>query len=425
MRRRPPHEPTRDFHPSHRLHDDAMRNPRSLGCRGCPDLAHCGGLHTEARIFDCADLCSCADRSKCDMVCRHKPHAFFERLREVDGLDLTTVPRVAPVARPSLPDLVPLIDHKYSRTKTVVEPVVAVPLYELFHMGTGESLVRTRAELAARFLIQEGATVIASGVARDVKVEAWWAFADRGRVMQALRDLGIALVTTPNFSVFLNVPRPDNLHGIKRIGLSWAELMAGGIPAALHLNARTDFDYLRWTRFIADRPEVECVAFEFGTGAGYRGRIDWHVERLCALARSIGRPLTLVVRGGVQMLPRLRACFSHVVLIESDAFSRALKRRRAVITEPGRLRWIRMRTPKGAPIDDLLAHNIATVRAAHTLRLFALRRPLRLPELPNRRPAQNADRHPAQMSFVTQLDMSLEARAVAPNGKRMIITAKT
>ncbi|MDT3687472.1 MAG: hypothetical protein RO009_20795 [Pseudorhodoplanes sp.] len=424
MKFRPPHEPTRDFHPSHRLHDDAARNPRSLGCRGCPDLDQCGGLHTDAGIFDCGDLCSCADRSKCDMVCRRKPHAFFERLQEVEGFDLATIPRVAPVARPPFPDLVPLIDHKYSRTKTLGEAVVAVPLYALFHMGTGEPLVRTRAELAGRFLIPESAKVIASGVARDVKVEAWWAFAGRARVMQTLRDLGIALVTVPNFSLFVNVPRPDNLHGIKRIGLSWAELMAGGIPAALHLNARTDFDYQRWTRFIAERPEVECVAFEFGTGAGYTGRIDWHVERLCALARSVGRPLTLVVRGGVQMLPRLRACFGQVVLIESDAFSRALKRRRAVITEAGRLRWTRMRTPNGAPIDDLLMHNIATVRAAHGLRRAAVSTPSRAALPPSRRSAQHADRHPAQMSFVAQLDMTLQARVVAPDRQRMVVTAK-
>ena len=101
-------------------------------------------------------------------------------------------------------------------------------------------------------------------------------------------------------------------------------------------------------------PTIYLTKEKFGTGAGYRRRIDWHVERLCALACGVGRPLTLVVRGGLQMLPRLWARFSQVVLIESDSFSRALKRRRAVITEAGRLRWMRMHTPKGAPIDDLL-----------------------------------------------------------------------
>src|SRR5271165_4736084 len=136
MNPRPPHEPTRFFQPSHRLQDDAARNPRWLGCRGCPDFKDCGGLHTEAHIFDCGDLCSCADRSKCDMVCRNNPDLFFERLMEVDGFNLDTIPRVAPLPTPTLPEVIPLISDKFNRSKVLLEPVVAVPLYELFHMRT-------------------------------------------------------------------------------------------------------------------------------------------------------------------------------------------------------------------------------------------------------------------------------------------------
>ena len=358
------------------------------------------------------------------MVCRRKPLAFFERLMEIGGFDLETTPRVAPVVASPLPDHIPLIGHKYSRAGTLAEHVVAVPLYEIFHMGTGEPHVRDRAELAARFLIPDNAIIVATGVDRDFKVERWWEFADRAKVMQTLRDLGIALVTTPNFSLFTNVPRPDNLHGMKRIALSWAELMAAGIPAALHLNARTDFDYARWTQFVAGRPEVGIVAFEFGTGAGHPNRIDWHVERLCALARAAGRPLILVLRGGVRMLPRLRASFTQVILIETEAFSRALKRRRATITEGSRLRWHRAPTPKGHPIDELLAHNVATVRLALSSPRLTMPNASRV-RAPVRRPAADADRQPAQPSFMAELDASLQAGAVTANSKRVIVAAET
>jgi hypothetical protein len=424
MNSRPAYEPTRNFRPSPRLQDDAVRNAQWLGCRGCPDFKDCGGLHTEASIFDCGDLCSCANQETCDMICRKKPLAFFERLMEIGGFDLDATPRTARVVAKPLPDQVPLVGHKYSRRETLAERVVALPLYEIFHMGTGEPHVRSRAELAARFLIPEDAIVIATGVDRDFKVEAWWAIADRARLMQALRDLGIALVTTPNFSLFTNVPRPDNLHGMKRIALSWAELMVAGIPTALHLNARTDFDYLRWTRFIAARPEVEIVAFEFGTGAGHPNRIDWHVERLCALAVAAGRPLDLVVRGGVRRLPRLRASFAKVILIETDAFSRALKRRRATITGAGRLRWVRALTPKGAPIDELLAHNIATVRLALTLPASRSPNASWRTRSPVRILTANANRQTAEPSFMAQLDPSLQAGAVTANGERVVVAAK-
>ena len=425
MTRRAPQEPTRRFEPSNRLRDDAAFYAPSLGCGGCPDFETCGGLHTDASVFDCNDFCSCANPALCDTVCRNKPDTFFERYLEIGGFDLASTPQVAALPSPSLPPVVPLIGHKYSRLAVLDEPVVAVPLYELFHMGSGQPLVRTRVELAARFRISEVAVVIASGVDRDIKLEAWWAFADRDLIYATLQDLRIALVTAPNFSLFLNVPRPDNLHSMKRIALAWAELMAAGIPSALHLNARTDRDYARWMRFVRERPEVEIVSFEFGTGAGAPNRIDWHVDRLCRLADAAGRPLTLVVRGGAQVLQRLRRHFELVVLIETDAFARTLKRRRAELIEADRLRWPRISTPKGAPIDDLLAHNIATKRAALLRTDFAPAEQSERSPGHARRPAQHANRETGQGSFLTQLDATLQARAVPADLQRVIVAAES
>jgi very-short-patch-repair endonuclease len=363
-------------------------------------------FHTDAGVVDCNDFCSCEDRAACDSVCRNKADQFFERYLEIGGFELESTPRVAALETPALPSVVPLIGHKYRRKSALNEPVVAVPLYELFHMGSGQPHVRTRAEFAARFRVPETATVVASGVDRDIKLEAWWAFADRELIMSTQRDLGIALVTVPNFSLFLNVPRPDNLHRIKRIVLGWAELMAAGIPAALHLNARTDQDYARWMRFVQECSEVEIVAFEFRTGAGAPSRIDWHVDRLRRIADVAGRPLTLVVRGGAQVLRRLRRHFGQIILIETDAFARTLKRRRAEFTESGRLRWPRISTPKGAPIDDLLIHNIVTKRTALQLSDFAPTAQSERSSRNARRSVQHADGQTAApataMEFVVQ-----------------------
>jgi hypothetical protein len=358
----------------------------------------------------------------CDMVCRNKPKDFFDRYQEVGGFDLASVPRVRGLDIPDLPSVIPLIDHKYSRKTVLSEKVVALALYKLFHMGTGEPRIRTRAELAQRFLIPEDAQIVVTGVDRDAKLEAWWAFEDRERLLGALRDLGIALVTGPNFSLFTDTPRPDNLHSIKRIALSWAELMRGGVPAALHLNARTDHDYRRWTEFIRERSEVTVVAFEFGTGAGYERRIDWHIERLCALADLAGRPLTLVLRGGISALAKLRAHFAHVILIETDAFARTLKRRRAEIDAAGRLRWPRVTTDRGTPLDELLAHNIVARRAY--LMTPSPSRPLRLVRRAAKRPAKHADGEAGQRSLVPDLDLALQAGAVTADLQDMVVATK-
>ena len=138
MTRRAPQEPTRDFKPSYRLRDDTTLHAPSLGCGGCPDFKTCGGLHTDAGVFDCNDFCSCEDRAACDSVCRNKPDQFFERYLEIDGFELESTPRVDALATPELPSVIPLIGHKYSRKAVLNEPVVAVPLYELFHMRSGQ-----------------------------------------------------------------------------------------------------------------------------------------------------------------------------------------------------------------------------------------------------------------------------------------------
>ncbi len=422
MLMRPTHEPAGPYRPAQRLLDDAVKNPSALGCLTCPDYGDCGGLHIEAGVFDCAGLCACADPAKCDMVCRNKPEQFVDRYQEVGGFDLGSVPRVAARPTPILPPVIPWIGHKYRRQSVLREGVVALSLYDLFHMGTGEPHVRTRGELAQRFLIPEDATLVVTGVDRDAKLEAWWGFENRERLFSALRALDVALVTGPNFSLFTDTPRPDNLHSIKRIALSWQELMAGGVATALHINARTDHDYRRWAQFIRERPEVTAIAFEFGTGGGYQGRIDWHVERLCALAKRVRRPLTLILRGGIPALSRLRAHFDQVILIETDAFTRTRGRRRAEIQPSGRLRWIKVTTEAGAPLDELLAHNIATHRAHLTTAKPS--RPLRLVQPATKRTAKHAHGEAGQSSLMPDLELSLQRGTVPLDLKDVVIAAK-
>jgi hypothetical protein len=176
---------------------------------------------------------------------------------------------------------------------------------------------------------------------------------------------------------------------------------------------------------VRERQEVEIVAFEFGTGAGAPTRIDWHVDRLCKIADTAGRALTLVVRGGTQVLQRLRRHFARVILIETDAFARTLRRRRAEFTEGRRLHWPRISTPKGAPIDDLLAHNIATKRTALLLSDFAPPARSERPAGHARRPAKNADGETRQGSFLAQLDATLEARAMSTNLERVVVAAES
>ncbi|RWH48038.1 MAG: hypothetical protein EOQ80_12850 [Mesorhizobium sp.] len=356
------------------------------------------------------------------MVCRFNPSFFVARMCEVGGIGFESASRVPANGVPAIPMIVPFIDHRYGRSATLDEPVVALSLYELVNLATGKSHVTSRAELADRFRIPENATVIVSGVGKDGPIERWWELKERTRILDELRALGIALVTTPNYSVLTDVPRTDNLHAMKRILLTWTEMAAARLPAALHINGRTLHDYLRWADLITERPEIEILAFEFATGCGRGERFDWHVAQLCALADRVGRPLTLVVRGGGRKLGELRRHFAHVALIETEAFSRTIRRRRAYLTESGRMRWAKFPTPKGAPIDDLLAHNVALVRASYeTSAKPALRL---LPPTRRDRRAAHRDGEPVQPGLLRQFHLPGEARGVAPEPKGVIAAAK-
>jgi hypothetical protein len=120
-------------------------------------------------------------------------------------------------------------------------------------------------------------------------LERWWLFgSDRVEAIRALKKLNISLVTAPNYSLFTDQPRWDDLHSMKRIALVHQEFLNEGMPAALHVNARTERDWERWREFIVARPEITDLAFEFATGAGWAGRLDWHAEQLSHLAAAAG-----------------------------------------------------------------------------------------------------------------------------------------
>lgn len=356
------------------------------------------------------------------MVCRFNPSLFVARMREVRGLSFDNAPRVPPRRIPAIPLVIPFVDHRYGRASTLDEPVVALSLYEIVNLATGAVHVSSPEEMAARFLIPKGATVILSGVDKDGPIERWWELKERPAILAALAKLGVVLVTSPNYSVLTDVPRTDNLHAMKRILLAWTEMAAAGLSAALHVNGRTEHDYARWTELIAQRPEIEVLAFEFATGGARGERINWHVDRLCALADHIDRPLSLVIRGGGRKLHELRRHFAQVSLIETDAFARTIRRRRAYLTDSGRLKWAKFPTPAGAPIDDLFAHNVAMVRSSYEAPTEPAPRS-RLTARPARR-ASHGDGEAVQRSLLRKFDLPGETWSVAPQPQGVVVAAK-
>jgi len=339
-----------------------------LGCGNCIDRALCGGLHlrnTGSLLVSCMSYCTCEDIAKCDIVCPRKTEDYVERHREVDGWDLTTIPTARTVEMPRLPDWIPMLQgNLLGQRATALDDCLALPLtYAL--KGRGHATrARTRQELSQSYGVRPRHGWVLSGVQEDPAVERIWPLPDISRIARQLVHAGAIFATSPDFSTILDCPRHDNLHAMKRIAWVWHHMTQGGLCTALHVNGRTDHDFVRWAEFIRLQPAVKAIAFEFLTGTATKQSADQYCQRLADLAGAVGRDLTLVVRGNAAAARSLRAIFKHVVFIDSTAYMRSMKRRRAYVNDNGKLAYFPVRTSTSREARALLRHNIQTLRLA-------------------------------------------------------------
>jgi len=339
------------------LYHDADK-PLSLGCMSCTEQKICGGLHTSGSHFDCLVFCECPEPSDCQYACPNNLVNYMARFHEVVGFDFDNVERAPVLAYPSLPLSVPLLYHSSGRSGCLKVDTVAVPFSSLLDRKTGMLRFNTRDDLAAAFGFDESTRLIINGVDQDQPIEDYWSFRRATNIPEQLAALRPDLVTTPNYSTPLDTPRWDNLHNMKRIAISWSELVQAGIPTSLHLNARTDRDYERWTEFVTEREEVRSITLEYATGAAKHDRGEWHTEKLIALAAAVPRPLQLVVRGGQIHLHELYRAFNAVVFIDTTSFIKTMNRQRFVWRNGEKADWQPAATPTAYPLDAMLEHNV-------------------------------------------------------------------
>ena len=359
----------RNLRRERRRWDDAENHTLPLGCIGCADREPCGGIHKKQLDYYCLGDC-CGNPSICDNVCPRNFETYVVRYREVDGFELNNIPRATPCLPPDLPSYIPLIFHRNRREELLDVSAVGLPLHKFYSRRDGYLRYKTRAEIEAAFRVKKNARIILVGCGRDRPIEAWWGLSSQRRViLKALADLGIELVTAPNYSLFTDVPRHDNMYNIKRIGIAWHEAVDSGMPCALHLNGRTEHDYERLAKFISQRAEATDVAFEFKTGGAWRGRRAFHHRQLAEVARQVRKPLRMVMIGGLPAIPVLAPAYDKLTFIDTSAFMKAMHRQRLVAGNDGNVLGVTEPTQRGAPVDALLVSNIEIMRA-HVARLI-------------------------------------------------------
>jgi hypothetical protein len=135
------------------------------------------------------------------------------------------------------------------------------------------------------------------------------------------------------------------------------------MPAGLHLNARTVQDYARLTKFIRQRAEITDVTFEFKTGGAWRSRRNFHYDQLAQLGRRVGKPMRIVMIGGLSAIPKIGPAYDKLTFIDTSAFMKAMHRQRLFAGNDGRILSVTEPSQPGEPVDALLADNVATMRA--------------------------------------------------------------
>lgn len=330
----------------------------SLGCSGCSIRDLCGGLCDNSRRMSCLDDC-CGGKPDCDIVCPRNPD-YAARLREIGGFEFPPLTTNNPTVPADLPLAMPVIYHGYRRATPLRVPHAAVPLFRVLSRRDGTPLHGSAESLRQSLLIAPDTRLFLSGVDRDAPLERFWSLgrARRRDILLRLADHNVSGISTPNFSTFTDVPRTDALHALVRIGLMFDEMQLAGLPAVLHINGMFERDYVRLAEWIVRLPGVTHIASEFGTGTRSAPRAALHVQWLLALAARVGRPLHLVLRGGLSHAATLSNGFAGLTVLETDSFCKTMYRREAVLISNTELTWRPTLSFINQPLDDLLAANV-------------------------------------------------------------------
>lgn len=312
---------------NHRLDGHSL----SAGCHACPQLKECGGYTRKGGGWSCMDRCSQCNKATCDVVCLKKPRDFARSLLEVGGFGFrNNAPLLSPLAR--LPRYVPVMQHACGRASEISPEWVAVPFTALMRSRGTEYGPRgdTPEALRNALGLAKSTRIIVLGTGKDAPIEKYWRFRSKNGVPEKLAKLGIDCAVSPNFSFFLEDPRPHHLFNRKRSIVCAEEWSAAGIATVQFMQAVTSADWIFWRRFLEAHPEVNVIGEEFQTGFANPARGRWAIDELTKLQDTLRRPLHIVAVAGARYAELLRERFgNNWTVLDSVPFMRAIKRRGA------------------------------------------------------------------------------------------------
>jgi len=327
----------------------------SMGCQHCPLLRQCGGYTRASGAWSCMDLCATCDRKRCDKVCLKKAARYAEDLLEIGGFGFRSIPPLVPPVVAGLPHYIPMIQHGFECVGDVSLPWAAVPMSRLitFTSGRYAPVATTPEGLRRVFGLSDSTRVVLVGVGKDRPIERYWRWRRVYDTASALACLGFDGVVVPNYSFFLEDPRPQHFFNRKRSLICAGEFSRAGVPSVPCLQAVAPIDWTYWQAFLEAHEEISVVAKEFQTGLAKRERGLPAIESVARLQDQLKRRLHIVAVGGGKYAADLAARFDGWTVIDSIPFMKATHRRMAGVTGR-RVHWV---PTMGGDVGELLTHN--------------------------------------------------------------------
>ncbi|MBA2540163.1 MAG: DUF4417 domain-containing protein [Deltaproteobacteria bacterium] len=323
----------------------------SVGCSTCPLFQDCGGYTRRGGGWSCMDRCAACTKS-CNLVCVKKPD-FARALLEVGGFRHDDIPQL-PAPKGPLPQYIPVVQHPIDGCVPLDWAVI--PLVEIMRFDRGAYAPRaaTPDELRRAFGLAPTTRLVLLGTGRDRGIETYWRHHRVSNAATALAELDLTLAIAPNYSMFLEDPRPQHLHNRKRsllVAKSWAE---AGIAVSIYPQAVSPLDWSFHESFLREHPEVVHVALEFQTGLARPERATFAFDHLSRIQDRLGRRLHLFAVGASRYREELPKRFDTWTILDSMPFMKAVKRRVAASIDR-RIGWDRA---LGEDVADLFFHNV-------------------------------------------------------------------
>ena len=298
-----------------------MANACGLSCELCPASARCGGSSNFCLVGRCK---GCEESQLSRMEVRSSV------IRLLGGLDLEW-PRPVRHHQPrSLPNHLPVLVQAYADPIEV--PWVALHAGRVLGV-TGRGLTpKHRRPIHEVYRLAPGTRVALEFYVEDRVLEGLWA--NRSCVIRELKHLGLDLVLSPNFSVWRDHSRFEQLVQQRRSFAFYHELVEAGLPAIPDVGwSRFEPDGRLWAEWINGQPDLGAVSiFCGGRKIHAERRAQRETEEDIALFHRAVRGNVAFVLGGVHAPARLAALRRaapgrRLVICNGMAYALAQRRR--------------------------------------------------------------------------------------------------